>query len=127
MIGGRQFWSLLAILAILLGLLLIVGHPKESPVPVSPPPPEDNVKVIVLNYHMINSRFLSLAVEPSDFDWQMKYLVDHGYHTISPNELYEYLAGTGSLPAALIPQALRGYGHPAAPAKPHVSLYATQS
>ena len=97
-IGGRQFWSLLAVLAILLGVLLIIGHPKETPAPSPPPPPEDDVKVTVLNYHMINSRFLSLAVEPSDFDWQMKYLVDHGYHTISPDELYDYLAGTGSLP-----------------------------
>ena len=98
MIGGRQFWSLLAVLAILLGVLLIIGHPKETPAPSPPLPPEADVKVTVLNYHMINSRFLSLAVEPSDFDWQMKYLVDHGYHTISPDELYDYLAGTGSLP-----------------------------
>ena len=98
MIGGRQFWSLLAVLAILLGVLLIIGHPKDTPAPSPPLPPEDDVKVTVLNYHMINSRFLSLAVEPSDFDWQMKYLVDHGYHTISPDELYDYLAGTGSLP-----------------------------
>ena len=99
MIGGRQFWSLIAGLAILLGILLIVGHPKEQSAPTaSPPPPEDDVKVLVLNYHMVNSRFLSLAVEPEDFDWQMKYLVDHGYHTITPNELYDYLAGNGTLP-----------------------------
>ena len=98
LIGGRQFWSLIAVLLILLGTLLIVGHPKEEAAPAPLPPPEDDVKVLVLNYHMVNSMFISLAIEPEDFDWQMKYLVDHGYHTISPDELYDFLAGQGTLP-----------------------------
>jgi len=98
LIGGRQFWSLIAVLLILLGVLLIVGHPKEEAAPAPVPPPEDDVKVLVLNYHMVNSMFISLAIEPEDFDWQMKYLVDHGYHTISPDELYDFLTGQGTLP-----------------------------
>ena len=98
MIGGRQFWSLLAVLLILLGVVLIVGHPHEEAAPAPPPPAENDVKVLVLNYHMVNSMFISLAVEPSDFDWQMKYLVDHGYHSITPDELYDFLAGRGTLP-----------------------------
>ena len=28
----------------------------------------------------------------------MKYLVDHGYHSITPDELYDFLAGRGTLP-----------------------------
>ena len=98
MIGGRQFWSLLAVLLILLGVVLIVGHPHEEAAPAPPTPAENDVKVLVLNYHMVNSMFISLAVEPSDFDWQMKYLVDHGYHSITPDELYDFLAGRGTLP-----------------------------
>ena len=98
LIGGRQFWSLIAVLLILFGVLLIVGHPKEEASPAPLPPPEDDVKVLVLNYHMVNSMFISLAIEPGDFDWQMKYLVDHGYHSISPDELYDFLAGKGTLP-----------------------------
>ena len=98
MIGGRQFWSLLAVLLILLGALLIVGHPREEAASLPLPAAEDDEKVLVLNYHMVNRMFISLAIDPEDFDWQMKYLVDHGYHTISPDELYDYLAGTGSLP-----------------------------
>ncbi len=98
LIGGRQFWSLIAVLLILLGVLLIVGHPKEEAAPAPVPPPEDDVKVLVLNYHMVNSMFISLAIEPEDFDWQMKYLVDHGYHTINPDELYDFLTGQGTLP-----------------------------
>lgn len=98
MIGGRQFWSLIAVLLILLGIVLIVGHPREEAAPAPLPPVEDDVKVLVLNYHMVNSMFISLAIEPDDFDWQMKYLVDHGYHSISTDELYDFLAGKGTLP-----------------------------
>lgn len=98
MIGGRQFWSLMSVLLILLGVVLIVGHPHEEAAPAPLPPVEDDVKVLVLNYHMVNSMFISLAIEPDDFDWQMKYLVDHGYHSISTDELYDFLAGKGTLP-----------------------------
>lgn len=98
MIGGRQFWSLLAVLLILLGALLIVGHPREEAASAPLPAAEDDEKVLVLNYHMVNRMFISLAIDPEDFDWQMKYLVDHGYHTISPEELYAFLEGKGTLP-----------------------------
>ena len=98
MIGGRQFWSLLAVLFILLGALLIVGHPREEAASAPLPAAEDDEKVLVLNYHMVNRMFISLAIDPEDFDWQMKYLVDHGYHTISPEELYAFLEGKGTLP-----------------------------
>ena len=98
LISGCQFWSLIAVLLILLGTLLIVGHPKEEAAPAPPPLPEDDVKVLVLNYHMVNSMYISLSIEPEDFDWQMKYLVEHGYHTISPDDLYDFLAGQGTLP-----------------------------
>ena len=98
MIGGRQFWSLIAVLLILLGGLLIAGGSKEEPLPANMPAPEDDVKVLVLNYHMVNPMVISLAIDPTDFEWQMKYLVDHGYHTISTDELYDFMEGKGALP-----------------------------
>ena len=98
MIGGRQFWSLIAVLLILLGGLLIAGGSKEEPLPTNMPAPEDDVKVLVLNYHMVNPMVISLAIDPTDFEWQMKYLVDHGYHTISTDELYDFMEGKGALP-----------------------------
>ena len=88
----------MAVLLILLGVVLIVGHPREEAAPAPHPPAEDDVKVLVLNYHMVNSMFISLAIEPEDFDWQMKYLVDHGYHSISIDELYAFMEGQGTLP-----------------------------
>ncbi len=96
-IGGRQIWTIIAVLAILLGALLLLAKPQDNPEP-APMLPADDTQVLVLNYHMVNSMFISLAIEPDDFDWQMKYLVDHGYHTITPDELYDFLAGTGKLP-----------------------------
>ncbi|SDP72969.1 Polysaccharide deacetylase [Selenomonas ruminantium] len=59
---------------------------------------ESGTKVLVLNYHKIDHTFISLSVRPEDFDNQMKYLHDNGYHTINPDELYEALAGNGQLP-----------------------------
>ena len=98
MIGGRQFWSLIAVLLILLGGLLIADGSKEEPLPANMPAPEDDVKVLVLNYHMVNPMVISLAIDPTDFEWQMKYLVDHGYHTISTDEIYDFIEGKGALP-----------------------------
>lgn len=60
---------------------------------------EDGPQILVLNYHKVSDEFLSLAVAPADFDWQMRYLKEHGYHAITPDELYDALEGTGQLPA----------------------------
>ena len=48
---------------------------------------EDGPQILVLNYHKVSDEFLSLAVAPADFDWQMRYLKEHGYHAITPDEL----------------------------------------
>ena len=59
---------------------------------------EDSPQILVLNYHKVSDEFLSLAVAPADFDWQMRYLKEHGYHAITPDELYDAIEGTGALP-----------------------------
>ena len=59
---------------------------------------EQGMKVLVLNYHKIENMNHSLSVPPWDFETQMKYLSDHGYTSISPDELYAALAGDGKLP-----------------------------
>lgn len=46
--------------------------------------------VPVLNYHQINDRDEnSLTVHSDEFDEQMKYLSDNGYHTITPEEMMD--------------------------------------
>lgn len=57
-------------------------------------------QVPVLCYHRIaNGRKDSYTVTPATFDAQMKMLADSGYHSISPDQLYEYLADNKKLPS----------------------------
>ena len=102
-----KWLGLLLMLLIGVGTWLFLGQGKESQaqessmpqeVVVSPEETAQGVKVLVLNYHKIDNKHHSLAVTPADFESQLKYLADHGYHSISPDELCEGLAGTGSLP-----------------------------
>ena len=97
---------LMLVLMIGAGLWLSLGKEREceaqetDPVQaaVVPETAAGGVKVLVLNYHKIDNRHHSLSVLPADFERQLKYLADHGYHSISPDELFEGLAGTGALP-----------------------------
>ena len=59
---------------------------------------ENGTKVLVLNYHKTENIHNSLSVPPTEFEAQMKYLWEHDYHTISPDELYDSLAGNTELP-----------------------------
>ncbi len=55
--------------------------------------------VPVLNYHMVNDQYWSaLVMRTEDFEKQMKYLHDNGYHTITPDELYAYINDGAALP-----------------------------
>lgn len=55
-------------------------------------------KILVLNYHQIGTNFTPLCVPTQLFDEQMAYLKDNGYATITPEELYEGIAGNLVLP-----------------------------
>ncbi len=59
---------------------------------------EQGKKILVLNYHKVDDSFNSLAIPPKLFEQQMEYLDSQGYHTISPDELYQGLAGEADLP-----------------------------
>ena len=90
-------WYLAAVAVLLMiSVLLLSGARPLTATMVADS--ESGTKVMVLNYHKIDNTFISLAVRPDDFEYQMKYLHDNGYHAISPDELYESLAGNGELP-----------------------------
>ena len=56
-------------------------------------------QVPVLCYHRIeNGRNDEYTVSPATFDAHMKALADSGYHSISPDQYYEYLAYNAELP-----------------------------
>lgn len=55
--------------------------------------------VPVLNYHQVNDeKQSSLTVKVDEFHRQMAYLHDHGYHTITLDELYDYVEKGTALP-----------------------------
>lgn len=97
-IGERVGWGkrlLLLFFLILLPFLL------ASPHRLTARPGLDSVngpKVIVLNYHKIDNMHISLSVKPEDFERQMKYLAEHNFHSITPQELYAALVGGAELP-----------------------------
>ena len=78
-------------------LIAFMGK-KEEPVVHQVAKAEDHRGVTVLNYHKIDNTFHSLSVRPEDFEKQMKWLSQHGYHTITPDQLYEFVTNGVELP-----------------------------
>ena len=85
-VAGKWWLRAVAILLLLLVPVLISGQKPMTATMVADS--ETGTKVMVLNYHKIDNTFISLAVRSDDFEDQMRYLRDNGYHTISPDELY---------------------------------------
>ena len=55
--------------------------------------------VPVLNYHQINDRdHNALTLSTPEFEAQMQYLAENGYHPITPNELADHLENGAPLP-----------------------------
>lgn len=69
---------------------VVAGHNMESAYVIP--------KVPVLNYHKIDTLEHPLSVAPEDFDQQMRYLSEQGYHTITPNQLFKALKKGAELP-----------------------------
>lgn len=59
---------------------------------------EDDRSVMVLNYHKIANEHKSLSVTLDDFEQQMKWLDEYGYHCITPQQLYDFVANGAELP-----------------------------
>ena len=71
---------LLALLIIFLAIFALCAYRMHSVTRAVP----------VLNYHQINDRDEnSLTVHTDEFDEQMKYLSDNGYHAITPEEMMD--------------------------------------
>lgn len=73
-----------------------INAPVES---MAPPPEMVNANgVMVLNYHKIENRLLSLAVRVNDFDKHMMWLKEAGYTSITPEQLYDFVSKGTPLP-----------------------------
>ena len=80
---------LLALLIIFLAIFALCAYRMHSVTRAVP----------VLNYHQINDRDEnSLTVHTDEFDEQMKYLSDNGYHAITPEEMMDAWENDTPLP-----------------------------
>lgn len=80
-------------------ILLLLASTVVSSKPIADRTDLDRIAdVPVLNYHMVGTLYHALCVTPSEFDEQMAYLAEKGYHTISPDDLIAYLKEGKQLP-----------------------------
>ena len=92
------YWGKCLLLVLLLSLLPFF---LSSPRSLTARQGFDSVngpKIIVLNYHKVDNMHISLSVRPEDFERQMKYLVEHNFHAITPQEMYAALVEGAELP-----------------------------
>jgi len=83
-------WTLYAIIA---GLIIMCGLGAYFYVP------ESATGVPVLNYHkVLDGADTPLALGIKEFDAQMAYLHDKGFHAITPDQLVDYIAEGKALP-----------------------------
>jgi len=54
--------------------------------------------VPVLNYHKVDYQSIALSIAPKEFEEQMEFLYNNGYHTISPDQLVANLQQGEPLP-----------------------------
>lgn len=87
--------------------LILSGGPADLEAPILPPitPISRTISIPILMYHHVtdvpthNLLDFSLTVTPSVFGQQLDYLKQHGYHTITFNQLFDFLYYNGPLPS----------------------------
>ncbi|HWP97353.1 MAG TPA: polysaccharide deacetylase family protein [Syntrophomonadaceae bacterium] len=81
----------------------VIAQAPLSIAPVQPATPttvDQTIAVPILMYHKINpySSGGLYRITPDEFDWQMQYLHDNGYHTISIDAVLDYFQQGQKLP-----------------------------
>jgi peptidoglycan/xylan/chitin deacetylase (PgdA/CDA1 family) len=94
----RLGWKKKILLACLLCILPFMLSSPHSMTAKMLQDSANGAKILILNYHKVDNMNISLSVLPKDFDAQMAYLKENGYHTISPGELYASLTEGTELP-----------------------------
>jgi len=87
--------------------LILSGGPADLEAPILPPitPVSRTLTMPILMYHHItdipthNTLDLSLTVTPNVLSQQLDYLKRNGYHTITFNQLFDFLYYNGPLPS----------------------------
>ncbi|MBP1761676.1 MAG: polysaccharide deacetylase [Firmicutes bacterium] len=89
------YWVIVSF--IILGSILMWDHYRP---PLAEKPSSEGVPI--LTYHKVNpdrnTGGFGLRVLPADFDWQMKYLKNNGYHSVSPGNVVDHFQTGSKLP-----------------------------
>lgn len=101
-IAGGWLWKVLAGGVLLLALGIHVGgelsQSDNNIKAVKSEDAETGPKIRILNYHKVEDVPISLSISPEDFERQIAYFADAGFHSISPDELYLALTEGAPLP-----------------------------
>lgn len=104
---NKKILGIIIILAVIIGGIFLVvnsfsddGKKTSAPAEIAPKAVSinDNKGVMVLNYHKVENKNMSLAINIDDFDKQMKWLKDCGCNTITPDQLYDFITNGAELP-----------------------------
>lgn len=95
----KKYKIYIAVGVMLLVLIAIVSQNNPQPVEEKQVVNSGDCRaVMVLNYHKVDSTFHSLSIAPADFERQMQWLQQHGYHSITPEQLYDFVTTGEALP-----------------------------
>ena len=94
---------LAAIVVIVLGSIFVCWHFTRSEADQPSPEQEKALNgVPILRYHKVNpdpkTGGLGLRVLPADFDWEMRYLKQNGYHSVNLGALVDHFQKGTKLP-----------------------------
>jgi peptidoglycan/xylan/chitin deacetylase (PgdA/CDA1 family) len=94
----RKYPFILAIISVLIFCFFLVREAANGPLGQH----EKTQKVPILMYHKVNpdpeTGGLGLRVHPGNFEWQMKYLKDNGYHSVDLGAVVDYFQKGKGLP-----------------------------
>ncbi|MCR5175393.1 MAG: polysaccharide deacetylase family protein [Anaerovibrio sp.] len=92
-----RIYIIIGILVLAVAIIVMCGKKPQVKVPENEVG-NDIRAVMVINYHKVDNVFHSLSIQVDDFDKQMQWLQKHGYHSITPDQLYEFVANGAELP-----------------------------
>jgi peptidoglycan/xylan/chitin deacetylase (PgdA/CDA1 family) len=97
-INKQQVYLVMAVVFALLFVALITGGNTSVVASHNQNQSMNLVDIPILNYHKVDTLQHPLSISPSEFEEQMAYLSQNGYHTIIPDQLMDYLKYGSPLP-----------------------------
>ncbi|MDU2066253.1 MAG: polysaccharide deacetylase family protein [Sporomusaceae bacterium] len=95
---SKRRMTILGMVFVCMLLFIAMTFSGTNAVVAQIPEVESAAEVPVLNYHKVDDMPIALSVAPQDFEEQIAYLAQHGFHSITPKQLYRALKKGEALP-----------------------------